>query len=687
MTAEIAHPVVVAIDQKRGPLCEPISGDLSPGDHVRAALELPSPFPAPQALSPHLQRAVEELASLSREGDEHLDSFWAQRLDDLHECLRRNNDEPSYALEELLRAYNYDDPECAQLLRGSDLVGVLPGRPSWPPNVKGAECGSSSELLAASPAARVRAWQATRPSVHDATLLQAAEEDVTTGKMAGPFFADSEVANFLGSQEFTLSKRFGVPQHDKTRPCDDFSASGVNSCCRPERALTLSTLDHFFALMCSILTAFGLENLAQPEVPFFKRDMLSAYRQIWLLPGALVFGAIIFWHHVLQRPVVYVHLALPFGPRASVNSFNRVSQGITFLMQAMFALPVDSYFDDWWGAALRRLIDRMFNMFGKVMSALHLDIKVAKDVPPTYSGEILGHVANVRSTPFILENTTRRLESLRTLVSRALESNSLRPSVAGEIAGKFGFACTAIYGRVGRACLKPVYERQHALTAHDSAVGGCASSDLDSKVRPTHVLSRSLRAALLCMYRILENPQPRVVLPSFMGSRRTCVAYTDGQGAGFVAAVFFPGTPYASAYCSLKLPEDLLARFGQKNCIQQIETSAVILLFEVFKRELSDCDVRLFCDNIAEQGALIKGFSRSPSQAALCGAVWIRAAAGRVGMWIDRVRSKSNVADIPTRPDQPERFEILRSLGVRCRVPPRVRIIEQIEAELSQAGL
>ena len=36
--------------------------------------------------------------------------------------------------------------------------------------------------------------------------------------------------------------------------------------------------------------------------------------------------------------------------------------------------------------------------------------------------------------------------------------------------------------------------------------------------------------------------------------------------------------------------------------------------------ELFDCDLRLFCDNIAEQGALIKGFSKSPSQAALCGA-------------------------------------------------------------------
>ena len=652
---------------------------------MRQALELPSPFPPPQALSPPLQRAVEKLASLSKHSSDALDSFWQEQLSDLRECLSRHNHEPSYALEELLRRCEYDDPECAHLLRGSDLVGVLPGRPSWPPNVKGAECGSSSELLAASPAARVRAWQSTRPSAHDTVLLEAAQEDVTAGKMAGPFFADGEVANFLDTQAFTLSKRFGVPQADKTRPCDDFSASGVNSCCRPERALTLSTLDNFFALMCAVIVAFGLQTVEQPEVPFFKRDMLSAYRQIPLLPRALVFGAIIFWHPILMCPVVFVHLALPFGPRASVNSFNRVSQGITFLMQVKFVLPVDSYFDDWWGAAPRCLIDRVFDIFGEVMNAFKLDIKVAKDVRPTYSGEILGHVANVMSMPFTLENTTRRLESLRALVGRALADNSLRPSVAGEIAGKFGFACTAIYGRVGRACLKPVYERQHVST--DSTVNRGAPGELESKSRATNALTPRLRAALLCIWKILEFPQPRVVLPSFMGSRRSCVAYTDGQGAGFIAAVLFPGVPHAPAYCSLKLPEELLTRFGQQNCIQQIETCAVILLFEVFKHELSDCDLRLFCDNIAEQGALIKGFSKSPTQAALCGGVWVRAAASRVGLWIDRVRSKSNIDDIPTRPDLKERFAVLRSLSIRCRVPPYSRIIARIEAELSQAGL
>ena len=115
---------VVTIDQPRGPLSEPITGDLSPREHVMRALELPSPFPPPEALSPHLQRAVEELAKRGS----GIETFWEAQLSDLRARVRARGRVD--ALEEVLREEGYDDPECAQLLRGSDLVGVLPGRPA-----------------------------------------------------------------------------------------------------------------------------------------------------------------------------------------------------------------------------------------------------------------------------------------------------------------------------------------------------------------------------------------------------------------------------------------------------------------------------------------------------------------------------------------------------------------------------
>ena len=122
--------------------------------------------------------------------------------------------------------------------------------------------------------------------------------------------------------------------------------------------------------------------------------------------------------------------------------------------------------------------------------------------------------------------------------------------------------------------------------------------------------------------------------------------------------------------------------FAPKNPIEQIETAAVLLLLEVFFDELRDTDVRLFVDNIAAQGSLIRGFSRSLSQALLCGAVWSRVAKARVGLWVDRVESEANIADIPTRPAQQERFALLRSLGVRCRFVESARFVALIRREL-----
>ena len=197
-------------------------------------------------------------------------------------------------------------------------------------------------------------------------------------------------------------------------------------------------------------------------------------------------------------------------------------------------------------------------------------------------------------------------------------------------------------------------------------------------------------AALACIHDIVHNAPSRVVLPSFFGTRPTTLAYTDGQGEGWIAAVIFPRPPFKPAYTAMQLPEDLCRLFAPRNPIEQIETAAVLLLMEVFFEELKDTDVRLFVDNIAAQGSLIRGFSRSFSQALLCGAVWTRIARARVGLWVDRVESKANVADIPTRPE-PEylrhsphsRFALLRSLGVRCRLVESARIVEQIRRELS----
>ena len=668
----------VAIDQGRG-ISEPLPEGLGIAEHVRQARLLPAPFPPSVPLSRGLQDAVTCLA----QHESVLEEIWAERLAEMRACIAAHAEDerclnsavhpqmrshvakfPSLAFEALLRKYNYDDPAAARLLKGCVLTGDLEGRSSWPLNTDPSPAASGSALLERSgPRERKVTWKSVRPSPEDASLLKAAESDVASGKMLGPFFNDDEVQAALGSDKYVINKRFGIQQTDKCRPVDDFTASGVNDCCRADRNLTLSTLDHFFALVCAVSVAFPLS-----QVQFGKRDHHSAYRQLALCASALQFACVTFWHPALQRAVAYVHLALPFGPRAAVINYNRVAQAVSGLLQRMFHLPCDNFFDDFWLVGPLHLIQRIFDMFGEVHALLNLEIKVEKDLQPTFIGELLGHVVNLSGLPYTISNSDRRKAGILALVGEALRSGRLRPRVAGELAGKFAFACTALYGRVGRAALKPVYERQHAKV-HFSA--------------NSHTISQQLRAALLCIQGIVHSSPPRVVLPSFFGSRPSTLAYTDGQGEGWIAAVIFPRPPLQPAYAAMQLPEDLCRLFAPRNPIEQIETAAVLLLFEIFAAELRDTDVRLFVDNVAAQGSLVRGFSRSLSQAVLCGAVWTRAALARVGLWVDRVESAANVADIPTRPAQRERFALLRSLGVHRRIVERERFVEIIRRELS----
>ena len=671
-----------AIDQGRG-ISEPLPAGLGIEEHVRRAQRLPAPFsPSSATMSGGLQAAVVALA----QHESILEQIWAERLAEMRTCIAAHAESekalnsavhpqmrdhvarfPSLAFEELLRKYGYNDPEAARLLKGCTLTGNLAGRPSWPQNDDTEPRASARALLARNgPRERKAVWNSVRPSQQDEALLEAAQSDVESGKMLGPFFRDEDVQSALGSENYILSKRFGVEQSDKIRPVDDFTASGVNDCCRADRNLTLSTLDQFFALVCCVAVAFPAS-----QVQFGKRDHKSAYRQLALDESALQYACVIFWHPILQCAVVYIHTALPFGPRAAVIDYNRVAQAVTGLLQLMFYLPCDSFFDDFWMVGPLHLVHRIFDMFGRVHALLNLEIKTEKDLPPTFVGELLGHVVDLSALPYKISNSERRKAGILALVEEALRSGRLRPRVAGELAGKFAFACTALYGRVGRAALKPVYERQHAAAY-------------------AMRLSPQLRAALACIHDIVHNAPSRVVLPSFFGTRPTTLAYTDGQGEGWIAAVIFPRPPFKPAYTAMQLPEDLCRLFAPRNPIEQIETAAVLLLMEVFFEELKDTDVRLFVDNIAAQGSLIRGFSRSFSQALLCGAVWTRIARARVGLWVDRVESKANVADIPTRPE-PEylrhsphsRFALLRSLGVRCRLVESARIVEQIRRELS----
>ena len=655
-------PVRSSIDQPRG-IFQHIPDGLSPSEHVKRALIQPNPLSEGPELAQSLQLALNNLSNFNNQNQ--IFHFWESRLQELKQvinnCQEHTRLQPT-AFERLLRKYGHDDPTAARLLRGSSVVGFVQGRPAWPES-NAAPVLQTSELITIATSANAALWQSLRPSAFDDTLERdaMAEASSSAGRLSGPFFSMEEITENLGTDKFVISRRFGVSQDNKVRGCDDFLRSRVNETASSDRTVKLSTLDSFMSLASATLQKF-------PDFPpvFFKRDHEAAYRQIPLGKDSYAFSVIAFWSHRCKRPVAFVHHALPFGAVNSVVIYNRVSQALTELARRMFFLPADGYFDDYWcvlPSFSGQFCNRAFEVYGLLHSILGFSLKPSKDVPPTHSGELLGHVVDLSSVPFTLRNSESRKTKIRDAALAALDRDCLSPTAAGELVGKCAFACTAIYGRVGRAALKPFYQRQHAT----------------AKNGRTHTrISHSLRLALRWFMHLLAHAPPRTVFSSFGHVRPHAVAYTDATLGCLSAVLFIDG---GACYTFMETPSSLLDGLNfRKQGIQFNETLAVALLFSTFFDSLKGVDCTLYVDNIGTQANINRGFSASFDIAVIASVIWEAAAELHCGVWVERVESKANVADGPSR----NFFDIVDSFGANYVQPNFARAEQSLKRTLAR---
>ena len=100
------------------------------------------------------------------------------------------------------------------------------------------------------------------------------------------------------------------------------------------------------------------------------------------------------------------------------------------------------------------------------------------------------------------------------------------------------------------------------------------------------------------------------------------------------------------------MPDDILDVLKPKgNYIQFMEMSAAALFVATFGQDCREANVTLFCDNVAQQGSLSKGFSKDLDNAVLAGVFWDMIAAQGINLWLERVPSEENLSDVPTRED------------------------------------
>ena len=105
--------------------------------------------------------------------------------------------------------------------------------------------------------------------------------------------------------------------------------------------------------------------------------------------------------------------------------------------------------------------------------------------------------------------------------------------------------------------------------------------------------------------------------------------------------------------------------------IMALEMAAVLLGMQTFSQQCKEQNVRIWIDNTGGEGAFSKGASKSNDHNMLSYAFWLQAARDRINIHINRVDTKVNIADDPSRGD----FEIMNALGAEFVKPIIPKVI------------
>jgi len=556
----------------------------------------------------------------------------------LHESLPESvekvvSDKKILLWQTLLEQNGYDDMDVTKFMKsGVPLVGAHDHPPCYPLKPKLASL-TEAELRSSAISCRV-ALENRRPQT-DAQgfaehLESTALEEVGMKFLDGPYYADTEVTDIFGHPNWRIMRRFVIEQGAKLRPIDDGLEAQLNSAYTSTIRLDLQDADY--------VTALALELGKTPELNWMGKtlDLSKAYKQLPIAPHHRDL-AVVFFRDKNGDPRYYIPNALMFGSTAAVYAFNRVSRSLWFLINKFLKVPSAVYFDDYpmfspEGAAAET--DALVSDFLDLLGWRH-DRTGPKGKPFQPTFDVLGMSLQLAGLPesrtITLGNKEGRIEKISLKVQKVQEAGQMTLADAQEIHGLLNFATGYFAGRALRyACFK-------------------IFSLVDKGDSKSPRLKKWCEEVLV----LLESVQPRTIPVGI--NTNTVLIFTDGSweaGVAGIGAVLLDESSGARIVVQDRVQSDLLALWKDlvgDHLICQIELLAMVLVRWQWRQELHNRRVLLFVDNNSARGGVVKGRSNSPSMDDLLKAFFSVEVHLPSFWWIERVPSKSNPADEPSR--------------------------------------
>eukprot|EP00435_Cladocopium_sp_Y103_P012194 s2155_g3.t1 len=646
---------------KRGQLIP--DGLSSQRDHLERALRLTHPFDTLQVLKvDHLQILEQQTIS---EKDLNLlrlrvladwrtlsSSEEVRKLQDRHEGLacenaKRLGRKPRTALMEILgERYNLEDAAVPKLcLTGMPIVGAALEPPFFdpheiPPTI------TIAELLASAPSRRQEVLRRVEFMSKKAgesqakAILQKTLKEVQQGSMGGPF-SHEELLERHG-RFYNVIPSFGLEQgvnernEPKFRRINDHSAGFTNLAAHRKQKISMAMVDYLIVMIKALF------QKVNTSLEIGTEDMRGAYRQIPLVDSQTAISITAIYNPYNGKVQLYEMYGQPFGAGHSVPFFYRVAEWACRLIVRGFKLMLDHFFDDYY--YVERPGCSKVGMFclQQAFGLMGLELDDEKSQPPAEVAHVLGVAFNTQS--LLAQRTLRiepkplRVQNFVSLVNNILERRQLPASVAASVLGKFGFLCSTLFGKLGRFCTGALRERQYSQGTTDD-------------------ITPHLAISLRMMQHIVQIAPPR--LASFKQQRAPAILYTDASDVpardpryGLGGVLILQSPKFHMEFFSCSVPANIHELWTPKeNYMTPLETLAAPTALRTWSHLLCGQQLLHFIDNDSAASNLVKGYSSKSDTSPLIGDYWIVAATHSIDTYIDRVESKSNVADGPSRFD------------------------------------
>ena len=281
---------------------------------------------------------------------------------------------------------------------------------------------------------------------------------------------------------------------------------------------------------------------------------------------------------------------------------------------------------------------------------LGVPLKHEKGEGPANKLPMLGMRVAVTSQWSGLQLATSRRKDLQSAVEQALRTRALTAKEAVRLGGQISFACTGLFGRVGRAY-------GPAISSHSGGWG----QELETALRWWDAL------LTIPLHHYVHTGRPRPIAMAWVDGSWDMATKTGALGALLLTR------DSGRWSLSAAIPGQICAELTQcpkKQRNTQSELLAILMLLLSLPQALRGAHLVIFEDNTAALANVRTGAAADEHSRALVGAIWLVAAALNITPWLDYVPSESNPADCFSRPEEAEKQCEAASLTAQLDLTP-----------------